>query len=67
MQISKFILIIVKALIDVCLSSMRELEKNKDADGIPLEIFEYDRLGFLLASFRDIDKSFNSNFDDYEK
>lgn len=67
MQVSKLILIIVKALIDVCLSSMKDLEKNTDVDGVPLDDSEYDKLGFLLASFRDIVKSFESNISDYEK
>lgn len=61
---AKFILIFIKAIIDVILASMKEMEAsgNLDADGVPLDV-EYNKLGFLLASLRDV----KSEFEKYEQ
>lgn len=63
MSTSKIILVLIKTLIEILLSSMKNDEKNLDTDGVPLNLEEYDRCGFLLASFRDILKGFDDNFD----
>lgn len=63
MNTSKIVLVLIKALIEILLSSMKSDEKNVDPDGLPLNLEEYDRCGFLLASFRDILKGFGENFD----
>lgn len=62
MNVSKIVLVLVKALIEILLESMKHDEKNLDPDGMPLNLEEYDRCGFLLASFRDIQNSFDDNF-----
>lgn len=59
---TKWILIILKSLIQIVLDSMKEMENSGDvdADGVPLSK-EYDRQGFILASLRDIVNAINEN------
>lgn len=59
---SKWILIILKSLIQIVLDSMQEMEKSGDvdADGVPLSK-EYDTQGFILASLRDIVNTINED------
>lgn len=64
MNVSKIVLVLVQALIEILIESMKHDEKNLDPDGVPLNIDEYDRCGFLLASFRDILKGFDDNWTD---
>lgn len=54
MKVSKIILLLLKALIEICLMSMKSLENsgNCDADGVPTDD-DYQKLGFFLSSFRD--------------
>lgn len=54
MKVSKIILVLLKALIEICLMSMKSLETSGDcdADGVPTDD-DYQKLGFFLASFRD--------------
>lgn len=65
---TKWILIILKALITIVLDSMHEIEQSgdKDADGVPLSK-EYDVQGYILASLRDIQTFVEQNLYDYEK
>ena len=60
---TKWILIILKSLIQIVLDSMKEMEQSGDVDtdGVPLNE-EYDKQGYILAALRDIVKSLN----DYE-
>lgn len=60
MKISKVILVLLKALVEILLMSLKDLEQsgNVDADGIPLDA-DYDRQRFLLASIRDTIKSYD--------
>lgn len=62
---TKWILIILKSLIQIVLDSMKEMENSGDvdADGVPLSK-EYDKQGFILASLRDIVKTINDDDDD---
>lgn len=59
---TKWILIILKSLIQIILDSMQEMEKSGDvdADGVPLSK-EYDLQGYILASLRDIVKTITEN------
>lgn len=59
---TKWILIILKSLIQIVLDSMKEMENSGDvdADGVPLSE-EYDKQGFILACLRDIVNVFNEN------
>lgn len=52
---TKWILIILKSLIQIVLDSMKEMEQSGDvdADGVPLSD-EYGKQGFILASLRDV-------------
>lgn len=52
---TKFILIFLRAVIDVIVVSMREFEasSDKDSDGLPLSS-DWETQSFLLASLRDI-------------
>lgn len=61
---TKYILIFCKAMIEVLLSSLKEIEEHsdKDADGLPLDE-EWSKQSYLLSSFRSIIKE----FEDYEK
>lgn len=61
---SKWILIILKSLIQIVLDSMKEMEQSGDvdADGVPLSD-EYVKQGFILASLRDV----VSEIEEYEK
>lgn len=54
MKVSKIILVLLKALIEICLMSMKSLENsgNCDVDGVPTDD-DYQKLGFFLSSFRD--------------
>lgn len=65
---TKWILIILKSLIQIILDSMKEMEKSGDldADGVPLSD-EYDKQGFILASLRDIVSDIQFNCDENEK
>lgn len=60
---TKWILIILKSLIQIVLDSMKEMENSGDvdADGVPLSD-EYGMQGFILASLRDVIKK----LEDYE-
>ena len=60
---TKWILIILKSLIQIVLDSMKEMESSGDvdADGVPLSD-EYGKQGFILASLRDVIKK----LEDYE-
>lgn len=62
---TKWILIILKSLIQIVLDSMKEMENggDVDADGVPLSK-EYDKQGFILASLRDIVKTINEDEDE---
>ena len=66
---SKICLILFKALVEILLLCMRSMEQsgNVDADGVPLDMAEYNRLGFFLASVRDIIKEndlFEKNYEE---
>ena len=65
MKISKIILVLLKALIDICLMSMKSLENsgNVDTDGVPLDD-DYQKLGFFLSSFRDTLKQYEDETKD---
>lgn len=65
---TKWILIILKSLIQVILDSMKEMEQigDVDSDGVPLSE-EYDKQGFILASLRDIVSDIQLNSDENEK
>lgn len=60
MKTSKIVLVLINALIEILLSSMKLDESNLDADGLPLNIEEYNRCGSMLAALRDI-VSFSEN------
>lgn len=59
---TKWILIILKSLIQIVLDSMKEMENSGDvdADGVPL-CDEYGKQGFVLASLRDVVKEIEEN------
>lgn len=59
MKVSKIILVLLKALIDICLMSMKSIEQSGDcdADGVPTDD-DYQKLGFFLSSFRDTLKQY---------
>ena len=61
---SKIALILFKAIVEILLLCMKSMEQsgNVDADGLPLDMTEYNKLGFFLASVRDIIKE-NENFE----
>ena len=63
MKVSKIILVLLKAHIEIVILSMRSMENNGDVDpdGIPLDEAEYNTLGYFLASFRDIQKEIKEN------
>lgn len=65
---TKWILIILRSLIQVIIDSMMEMEKSGDvdADGVPLSE-EYDKQGFILASLRDIVSDIQFNTEENEK
>lgn len=65
---TKWILIILKSLIQVILDSMKEMEHSGDvdADGVPLSD-EYCKQGFILASLREILSYVESNDESNEK
>lgn len=56
---TKIVIILIKALIEICVTSMKYIEEHsvKDPDGLPIDS-EYDKLGYFLASFRDTLKTF---------
>lgn len=58
MQVSKIVLVLLKALIEILITSMKKDESNLDADGCPLNSREYDKCSYLLCSFRQIIKDF---------
>lgn len=57
----KWILIILKSLIQIVLDSMEDMENSGDVDayGVPLSD-EYDKQGFILASLRDVVSKFEN-------
>lgn len=59
---TKWILIILKSLIQIVLDSMKEMEQSGDvdADGVPLSD-EYGKQGFILASLRDVVSEIEEN------
>ena len=59
---TKWILIILKSLIQIVLDSMKEIENSGevDADGVPLSD-EYGKQGFILASLRDVVSEIEEN------
>lgn len=65
MKVSKIILVLLKALIDICLMSMKSLEHSSDcdADGVPTDD-DYQKLGFFLSSFRDTLKQYENETED---
>lgn len=58
MQVSKIILVLLKAFIEILVASMKKDESNLDPVGCPLNAVEYDKCGYLLANFRQIIKDF---------
>lgn len=57
MNVSKVILILLKALVEICLASMKHIESQKiDVT----DSAEYNTLGFFLASFRDTIKEYEN-------
>lgn len=67
---TKFILIFLKAVIQVLLESVSELEKNdeKDCDGLPLSD-EWNEQTYMLASLRSLckvieDKSYKLDYEE---
>lgn len=69
MNIVKFVLVVLSALVDLLVSHMKEIEKRDefDADGVPLDD-DYNTCGFLVASFRDVIREFNeTNENENEK
>ena len=50
---TKFILLLLKAFINLLVEVMRESEKDVDADGIPFDS-EYEEKGYLLAMLCDV-------------
>lgn len=67
MNIVKFLLVVLSALIDLLLSRMNEIEKqgNNDSDGVPLDP-DYNTLGYCVASFRDVCKELTNYQNDRE-
>lgn len=65
---TKWILIVLKALIQCIFDSMKEMEKSGDvdADGVPFSK-EYDKQGFILAKLREIISDVELNCESYEK
>lgn len=65
MKISEIILVLLKALINICLMSMKSLEisGNVDADGVPVDD-DYQKLGFFLSSFCDTLKQYEDETKD---
>ena len=63
MNVSKIVLILIEALLKIVIASMREHEKNLDADGCPLDCEEYNNLSYFRCHFVELLK----DFDQYEE
>lgn len=59
----KFVLLIVKFLVELFELSCKEFEKNVDADGMPLDAFNYEVSSYCLVTFRGLLKQIS----DYEQ
>ena len=59
MNVSKIVLILIQALLKIVIASMREQEKNLDADGCPLNEEEYNNLSYFRCHFVELLKDFN--------
>lgn len=59
MSVSKFVILLLEAIVKIILSSMKKYEDSGslDADGIPLDS-EYGKQSFLLAVLRDSIKGY---------
>lgn len=60
--VSRIVLVLIKAMIEILLMSMKAMEQSGsvDADGIPLDD-DYQKQGFFLAGLRDLQKVYEEN------